>query len=89
MAAFALAHLGSNVIAVDRTERVVITNTSDQTAFVFVHLKHGSAWRQIGEPVILAPGWCWSAKRAELGSGLVLVLVQGKDDGRNIVRVEY
>lgn len=89
MAAFHLEHLGRNVIPVGAAERVVITNTSDQPASVLVHVKHGGAWHPLREPVALAPGACWSARREELGGGMVLVVARGRDGGRNIVRVEY
>jgi hypothetical protein len=89
MPVFDLEHLGRNVIPVSATRRVVITNTSDAPAHVLVHLKNGGAWRPLGEPVMLAPGACWSAAQAELGAGQVLVVAQGRNNGRNIVRVEY
>jgi hypothetical protein len=89
MPVFDLENQGRNVIPVSETQRVVITNTSDTPAHVLVYLKNGGAWRPFGEPVMLEPGACWSAAQAELGAGQVLVVAQGPDNGRNIVRVEY
>jgi hypothetical protein len=89
MPVFDLEHLGRNVIPVSATRCVVITNTSDATAHVLVHLKNGGAWRPFREPVTLEPGAHWSVAQVELGAGQVLVVAQGRNNGRNIVRVEY
>jgi hypothetical protein len=89
MAVFCLAHLGHNVIPVGSAGRVVITNTSEYSAEVYLYLKEKGAWRPFTGPLTLPPGACLSAPRADLGSGLVRVVAEGRRDGRNIVRVEY